>query len=76
MPAAARSHFILRARDLGILAFFFGLCRWSIKCENSVVQIWFRVFWHAKFDTNVLFGIFGSLIENHTFAGGYIQNID
>jgi hypothetical protein len=37
MPAAARPHCILQVRDLGMLAFVFGQCRWSPNCERLSV---------------------------------------
>jgi hypothetical protein len=37
MPAAVRLHYILCARDLIILAFGLGLCRWSANCGRLLV---------------------------------------
>jgi hypothetical protein len=37
MPAAARPHCIIFARELGMLAFVFGLCRLSAKFGRLVV---------------------------------------
>jgi hypothetical protein len=43
MPAAERLHCILCSRDLEMLAFVFGLCRWSANFGRFLVVFFYQI---------------------------------